>query len=44
VAADGSEEASKALDRLRECEAARDFEDFSVARQSRWYAEYYEAT
>jgi hypothetical protein len=44
LAADGSEEASAALARLRECEAAGDFAEFSVARRSRWYAEYYRVT
>jgi hypothetical protein len=43
LAAEGSEEASAALALLRDCEAARDFENFSVPRQSRWYAEYYQA-
>ncbi|KAB1987912.1 hypothetical protein [Streptomyces triticiradicis] len=34
-------EAEAALQRLLRCEAARDFEDFSVAGHSAWYAAYY---
>jgi hypothetical protein len=41
LATEGSEGASAALDYLIACEAAGDFMDFSVQRQSRSYAEYY---
>lgn len=41
LAAEGSHSASAALDYLRRCEAARDFTDFSVENQSRWYSRYY---
>ena len=41
LAAQGSETAAKALDYLLACEDAGDFEDFSVGKQSRWYADYY---
>ncbi|MEU9210429.1 hypothetical protein AB0D27_21340 [Streptomyces sp. NPDC048415] len=34
-------EAEAALQRLLRCEAAGDFEDFSAARYSAWYAAYY---
>ncbi|MFC4499826.1 MULTISPECIES: hypothetical protein [Streptomyces] len=34
-------EAEAALQRLLRCEAAGDFEDFSVAGHSAWYAAYY---
>lgn len=39
--ADGSIEAAQALQYLLECEAAGDFANFSVARQSRWRADYF---
>ncbi|OHV32831.1 MULTISPECIES: hypothetical protein [Pseudofrankia] len=39
-----SEEATKALEYLLECEAAGDFEDFTVERWSRAMADYYETS
>ncbi|MET8362763.1 hypothetical protein AB0J68_14470 [Micromonospora sp. NPDC049580] len=39
--ADGSPDAADALQYLLECEAAGDFDGFSVAEQSRWRADYY---
>ncbi|WP_262282147.1 hypothetical protein [Micromonospora sp. MA102] len=41
LAADGSEEAAEALRYLLECEAAGDFDAFSVAEEARWRAGYY---
>ena len=41
LAQDGSEPATAALDYLIRCQAAGDFTDFSVEKQSRWYSEYY---
>jgi hypothetical protein len=41
LAADGSEEAAEALLYLTDCEAAGDFDDFSVDQQARRWAEYY---
>jgi len=41
LAAEGSEPASKALRYLTECEAAGDFDDFSVTQHARWWAQYY---
>jgi hypothetical protein len=41
LVAEQSEDASAALAYLLSCEEAGDFTDFSVERQSRWYAEYY---
>lgn len=39
--AHSSADAASALHYLRECEAAGDFDGFSVAEQTRWRAEYY---
>ncbi|MGC4880689.1 hypothetical protein ACLQ26_30980 [Micromonospora sp. DT43] len=39
--ADGSPDAADALRYLVECEAAGNFDGFSVAEQSRWRADYY---
>jgi hypothetical protein len=39
--AGGSEAAAEALRYLTDCEAAGDFDDFSVDQQARWWAEYY---
>jgi hypothetical protein len=44
LAAEGSHNASAALNYLRQCEAAGDFADFSVENQSRWYSKYYTHT
>jgi hypothetical protein len=44
LADEGSESTAAALDYLLECEAAGDFTDFSVERQSDWYSSYYLAT
>ena len=41
LAADGSEDAARALGYLLECEAAGDFEAFSVSARSEGYALYY---
>jgi len=41
LAAEGSPAAAEALSYLAECEAAGDFDGFSVDRQARWWAEYY---
>ncbi|MEU7902223.1 hypothetical protein [Actinoplanes sp. NPDC049118] len=41
LVADGSPAAAEALRYLADCEAAGDFDDFSVDRQARWWAEYY---
>ncbi|MFI7606891.1 hypothetical protein ACIBTV_17355 [Micromonospora sp. NPDC049366] len=37
----GSEDTADALHYLVECEAAGDFDTFSVAEQARWRADYY---
>ncbi|MFF0654819.1 MULTISPECIES: hypothetical protein [Micromonospora] len=39
--ANGSDDATEALRYLLDCEAAGDFDDFSVAEQTRWRAAYY---
>lgn len=39
--ADGSENAAEALRYLLDCEAAGDFDNFSVAEEARWRANYY---
>ncbi|MGQ5264822.1 hypothetical protein ACTWLT_29125 [Micromonospora sp. ZYX-F-536] len=39
--ADGSDDAAEALRYLLECEAAGDFDTFSVAEETRWRASYY---
>ncbi|MGK5741343.1 hypothetical protein [Micromonospora sp. URMC 103] len=39
--ADGSEDAADALRYLLDCEAAGDFDNFSVAEEARWRANYY---
>ncbi|WP_441248741.1 hypothetical protein [Kitasatospora sp. McL0602] len=41
LAARSTPEAGEALRRLLDCEAADDFEGFSVGTRSAWYAEYY---
>jgi hypothetical protein len=41
LAAQRSETAAKALEYLLACEDVGDFEDFSLGKQSRWYADYY---
>ncbi|MEV6598616.1 hypothetical protein AB0M36_17320 [Actinoplanes sp. NPDC051346] len=41
LAVDGSQAATDALRYLTECEAAGDFEEFSVDQQALWWAEYY---
>jgi hypothetical protein len=41
LTAEGSEIASTALQYLLDCEAAGDFDDFSVTERSRAYADYY---
>ena len=41
LTAEGSEVASQALKYLVDCEAAGDFEDFSVDEHAGWFAEYY---
>jgi hypothetical protein len=42
LAAEGSPEAAAALDYLRSCETAGDFEDFSVEQWSAFYTRYYQ--
>ncbi|KAB1116797.1 hypothetical protein [Micromonospora aurantiaca (nom. illeg.)] len=39
--ADGSDDATEALRYLLDCEAAGDFDNFSIAEQARWRAAYY---
>ncbi|MEU7979671.1 hypothetical protein AB0B63_14170 [Micromonospora sp. NPDC049081] len=39
--AEGSEDAAEALRYLLDCEAAGDFDNFSVAEDARWRANYY---
>ncbi|MFX0592649.1 hypothetical protein [Melissospora conviva] len=41
LAGNGSADAAEALRYLLECEAAGDFDNFSVADQARWRASYY---
>lgn len=41
LAAQRSEDAAATLEYLRQCEAAGDFADFSVADRSSWYSRYY---
>jgi hypothetical protein len=41
LTADDSEVAAQALRYLAECEAAGNFQGFSVNQQARWWAEYY---
>jgi hypothetical protein len=41
LAAEGSDDSAAALRYLLDCEAAGDFRDFSIARHTKFYADYY---
>jgi len=42
LSTEGSDDAARALDHILRCEAAGDFADFSVDKQTAAYAEYYQ--